>query len=160
IADQSQPFSLGLVAALISRARWLVRDIAICAMAMSLLALAPIMFWRLLSDKVIYYAAFNTLYVLCLAMVTSVVFETVFSYLRQFLIVHLTTRVDVRLAIYVFDKILNLPIDFFERTPTGEVMHKIQQLWRIRTFLLGQLFGTLLDSFTLLVFLPIMFYYS
>jgi len=160
ISDESQPFSIGLVAALIFRERWIVRDVAICAVVMSLLALTPIMFWRLLSDKVLYFKAYNTFFVLCLAMVVLVLFETMFAFLRQFLIVHLTTRVDVKLATYMFDKLLNLPIDFFERTQTGRITHNVNQMWRIRTFLMGQLFGTVLDSTTLLVFLPIMFFFS
>ena len=93
-------------------------------------------------------------------MVVLVIFEAVFAYVRQYLIVHLTTRVDVKLGTYMFDKVLNLPIDFFERTQTGKITHDMQQMWKIRTFLMGQLFGTVLDSTTLLVFIPVMFFFS
>lgn len=160
ISDENQPFSIGLIAALIFRERWVVRDVAICAIVLSVLALTPIMFWRILSDKVIYFKAYHTFYVLCLAMAVLVIFEAVFAYVRQLLIIHLTTRVDVKLATYMFDKVLNLRMDFFERTSTGKITHDVQQMWRIRTFLMGQLFGTVLDSTTLLVFLPIMFFFS
>ena len=78
----------------------------------------------------------------------------------SFLINHLTTRVDVRLSTYIFEKLLNLPLDFFERTQVGKVTHDVHQLWKIRTFLMGQLFGTVIDSATLLVFLPVMFFFS
>jgi ATP-binding cassette subfamily B protein len=160
ITDETQPFSIGLVAALIFRERWIVRDVAICAIILSFLALSPIIFWRLLGDRVIYFKAFNTFFVLCLAFAVLVLFETAFAYLRQFLIVHLTTRVDVKLATYMFDKLLNLPIDYFERTQTGRITHNVNQMWRIRGFLMGQLFGTVLDSFVLLIFFPIMFAFS
>jgi ATP-binding cassette subfamily B protein len=160
ISDETQPFSIGLVAALLFRERWIVRDVAICALVLSFLALSPIIFIRLLGDKVIYFKAYNTFFVLCLAMAIVVVFETAFACLREFLIVHLTTRVDVKLATYLFDKLLNLPIDYFERTQTGLVTHKASQMWRIRSFLMGQLFGTVLDSVTLVIFFPIMFCFS
>ena len=160
IADEKQPFSIGLVTALVFRERWIVRDIAICAVVMSFLALSPIIFWRLLSDKVIYFKAYNTFFVLCLAMAVLVIFEAVFAYVRQFLIVHVTTRVDVKLASYMFERVLNLPMDFFERTQTGTITYDMHQMWKIRTFLMGQLFGTVLDSVTLLVFLPVMFFFS
>jgi ATP-binding cassette subfamily B protein len=160
IVDEARPFSIGLVVALLFRERWIIRDIAICAIVLSFLALTPIIFWRLLSDKVIYYKAYNTLFVVCVAMGVLVAFEAVFAYLRQLLILHLTTRVDVKLATYMFDKILNLPIDFFERTQVGRITYDAQQIWRIRTFLMGQMFGTVLDSATMLVFLPIMFFFS
>jgi subfamily B ATP-binding cassette protein HlyB/CyaB len=160
ISDESQPFSIGLVSALIFRERWVVRDVAICAIVLSLLALTPIIFWRLLSDKVVYFKAYNTFFVVCLAMGALVIFEAIFAYVRQFLIVHLTTRIDVKLATYMFEKVLNLPIDFFERTQTGIITYDMNQMWKIRTFLMGQLFGTVLDSATLLVFLPVMFFFS
>jgi ATP-binding cassette subfamily B protein len=160
LADESQPFSIRLVAALIFRERRIVRDVAICAITLSVLALSPIMFWRLMSDKVIYFKAYSTFFVLCLAMTILVLFETAFVYLRQFLVLHLTMRVDVKLSAYMFEKLLNLPIDFFERTQTGKVAHAAQELWKIRTFLMSQLFGTVLDSATLLVFIPFMFAFS
>ena len=146
ITDEKQPFSIAFVAGLVFRERWLVRDVAICAIVLSFLALSPIIFWRLLSDKVIYFRAYNTFFVVCLGMAVLVVFEAVFAYVRQLLIIHLTTRIDVKLAAYMFDKVLNLPMDFFERTQTGTITYKMNQMWRIRTFLMGQLFGTVLDS--------------
>jgi ATP-binding cassette subfamily B protein len=160
ISDENQPFSIGLVAAFVFRERWVVRDIAISAVVLSFLALSPIMFWRLLSDKVIYYKAYNTFFVVCLAMLVLVIFEAVFAYVRQFLIVHLTTRIDVKLATYMFEKVLNLPMEFFERTQTGTITYDMNQMWKIRLFLMGQVFGTVLDSTTLIIFLPIMFFFS
>ena len=160
LADETQPFGLGLVAALIFREKWIVRDIAISAVVLGFLALTPIMFWRLLSDKVLYFHAMNTFAVLCLAFGVLVIFEAVFAYMRQFLVIHLTTRVDVKLGTYVFDRLLNLPIDFFERTQVGQVTHDVYQMWKIRNFLVGQIFGTVLDSTTLIIFVPIMFFFS
>ena len=160
IADETQPFSVGLIVALLFRERRVVRDLLICAIALGFLGLAPIMFWRLLSDKVIFYKAYNTFGVLCVAMLVAVAFETAFYFMRQTLIHFLTTKVDVKLSTYVFEKVLNLPIDFFERTSVGIVSRDIHEIFKIRTFLVGQLFGTILDSTMLLFFLPVMFFFS
>ena len=160
ITDETRPFSFGFVAGLVFRERWIVRDVAICALLLGFLGLAPIFFWRLLMDKVLYYQAYSTFFVLCLAMVILLAFEAVFAWLRGFLVLHLTTRIDVKLATYIFDKVLNLPIDFFERTPVGRVTHNIHEMWKIRKFLMGQLFGTVLDSTTLIFFIPVMFFFS
>jgi subfamily B ATP-binding cassette protein HlyB/CyaB len=149
-----------LVTALLFRERRIARDVAISAIILGFLGLAPIMFWRLLSDKVIFYKAFNTFYVLCLAMLLVIVFESAFSFLRQFLVQRLTTRLDVKLSTYVFEKVLNLPIDYFEQTAVGLISRDIREVFKIRSFLTGQLFGTVLDSTTLLFFLPVMFFFS
>jgi subfamily B ATP-binding cassette protein HlyB/CyaB len=158
--DEEQPFSFGFIAALIFRERRVVRDLTICALSLSVFALAPIVFWRLLSDKVIYYGSMNTFVVLCVGMLAVTIFETVFAYLRSFLVLFVTARVDVRLSEYVFDNLLKLPIDYFERTQVGIIGRDMNEVWKVRSFLTGQLFGTILDSLTLFVFLPFMFFFS
>lgn len=160
IEDETKPFSLGLIATLIFRERRLVVDIGIAALALSFLALTPIMFWRLLTDRVLPFYAYNTFTLLCLMMVVLIDFETAFGALRRHLLLRMTTRVDVKLWTYMFDKVLNLPVDYFESTPLGLITHKMGQMSRIRNFLTGQLFGTVLDSGILLFFLPVMFYFS
>jgi ATP-binding cassette subfamily B protein len=160
IADEEQPFGFGLIRALVFRERWIVRDVAIAAFVLAFLALTPILFWRMLTDWVLYYKALSTFSVLCIAFAILLAFETVFSWLRRYLILVLTTRIDVKLSTYVFDKVLRLPIDFFERTPVGQITHEINHLRKIQQFLRGQVFGTVLDATTLLVFIPLMFFFS
>lgn len=160
IADDEQPFSLGMITSLVFRERRMVRDLIVCALVLSVFALAPIVFWRLLSDRVIYYGALNTFTMLCFGMMFVVVFETIFAYLRQYMIIIISARVDTRLSEYVFERLLRLPTDFFERTQIGEIGHDINEVFRIRSFLSGQLFGTVLDSLSLVVFLPVMIAFS
>ncbi|WP_166293782.1 peptidase domain-containing ABC transporter [Bradyrhizobium sp. 26S5] len=160
ISDETQPFSFGFVVALLFRERRILRDVAIAALILGFMGLAPIMFWRLLSDKVIFYKAYNTFYVLCVAMFVVILFEAAFTFLRQYLVQRLTARLDVKLSTYVFEKVLNLPIDYFEQNPVGLISRDIREVFRIRGFLTGQLFGTVLDSTTLFFFLPVMFFFS
>ena len=160
IADETQPFSIGLITALIFRERRTARDVVVCAVVLGILALTPIMFWRLLSDKVIAYKAYNTFAVVCLAMLLLTAFEAVFYYLRQSMVHFLTTRLDVKLSTYMFEKVLNLPMDYFERTQIGLVARDMREIFKIRTFLVGQLFGTVLDSTTLVFFIPVMLFFS
>jgi len=160
IADEKQPFGFGLITALVFKDRKILRDITISAFALSFLALCPIMFWRILSDRVLPYHAWNTFTVLCLVMSLLIGFETAFSALRRYLLLRLTTRVDTKMSTYMFNKVFNLPVDYFESNPIGLTAHKMGQLGRVRTFLTGQLFGTVLDSGVLVFFLPVMFYIS
>ncbi|MGA8613572.1 MAG: cysteine peptidase family C39 domain-containing protein, partial [Xanthobacteraceae bacterium] len=55
ISDEAQPFGLGLIVAALLRDRRIVRDVTISAIILGVLALGPIMFWRLLIDRVLYY---------------------------------------------------------------------------------------------------------
>jgi ATP-binding cassette, subfamily B, bacterial HlyB/CyaB len=160
LRDEDQPFGVGLIVAAILRDRRIARDIAISALMLSILALAPIMFWRILIDRVVYYRALDTLAVLCVAMLLLIFFETIFGYMRRFLVFHVTARVDAKLSTYMFDKVLSLPLDFFERSSAGVIIRDMNEIFKIRNFLTGQLFGTVLDCGVLVIFLPIMFFFS
>jgi ATP-binding cassette, subfamily B, bacterial HlyB/CyaB len=85
LRDQDQPFGLGLIISQLLRDHRIARDIAVAAVVLSVLALGPIIFWRLLIDRVLYYQSFDTLAVLCTAMLVLILFETVFGYMRRFL---------------------------------------------------------------------------
>jgi ATP-binding cassette, subfamily B, bacterial HlyB/CyaB len=160
VRDEDQPFSIWLILGQLLKDRRIARDVAVAAIALSLLAVSPIMFWRLLIDRVLSYGSLDTLGVLCLAMLVLTIFETGFFYLRRYLVLYLTQRVDAKLSVYMFEKVLALPIDYFERRPVGEIVHDMNEFQRIRSFLSGQMFGTLLDAVVLFVFIPIMFFFS
>ena len=55
---------------------------------------------------------------------------------------------------------LKLPMDFFDHITAGVLTKHMQQTNQIREFLTGNLFLTLLDSTALLIFLPILYFYS
>src|SRR5581483_4923010 len=56
--------------------------------------------------------------------------------------------------------LLALPLDYFERNPTGDTTYKVHEIYRVREFLTGRMLQTFLDMFTLLVLLPFLFYMS
>jgi ATP-binding cassette subfamily B protein len=158
--EEDQPLGIWLIIGQLLRDRRIARDIFISAFMLSLLALAPILFWRLLIDRVLYSGNLNTFGVLCVAMLILIAFETAFGYLRRYLVLHVTQGADAKLSTYIFDKVVNLPIDFFERNAIGEITRDMSEIYKIRGFMTGTMFGTVLDSFVLVVFLPIMFFFS
>ena len=160
ITNEEKPFGIGLITSLVFRERKMLRDLVLCALALSIFGLAPIIFYRLMTDKVLNYKALNTYTVLCIGMLTLIVFEAVFTYLRQYMVLVISARVDARMSEYLFDRLLRLPTDFFERTQVGRIAHDMREADKIRTFLVQQAFGTVLDSLTLFVFLPVMFAFN
>ncbi len=160
LRDEDRPFGMGWVAGQLLRDRRVARDLGIAAVFLGVLAVSPVIFWRVMIDRVMYYGSMSTFTMICVAFGILLVFETIFGHLRRYLVLFVTTRVDVKIWSHMFNKMLNLPIDFFERTPTGVIVHDMYEIYRVRSFLTGQLFGTLLDSFVIVIFLPIMFMIS
>ncbi len=156
-AGLDRPFGFAWLVDQILVERRLFRDIAVAAFLISLLALLPAITFMIMIDRVLSNHSFATLQVLGVVIIAMVGFETIFGYLRRHLIWVATARIDARINLYVFDKLLNLPMSYFERIPTGMINAKLGQIWHIREFLTGELFGSLLDTVTLLVLVPVLF---
>ena len=112
-----------------------MRDLVIAAFMLGLLSAAPILFWRLLIDRVLYYKAFSTFAVLCVAMIVVMAVETAYSWLRRHLVQNIVRRVDVALWTDLFRELLKLPVSFFERSQTGVLTRDMFEVFKIRTFL-------------------------
>lgn len=154
--DENQPFGLGWLAGQVLRERALFRDIAVAALVSTVFALAPPFIFMIVLDRVLLHRSFSTLNVLVGALLLMLVFETILGYLRRVLTQVATTRIDGRLNLYIVERLLKLPMDYFERTPTGRTLGKVGAVWRIRNFLTGQLFGAFLDAVPLIGLIPAM----
>ena len=67
-------------------------------------------------------------------------------------------EIDAKIQLYIFRRLLSLPLDYFERTQSGLISHALGSVYRIRDFITGKLLTTFIDMTMLLVLLPIMFY--
>ncbi|MFZ3018972.1 MAG: peptidase domain-containing ABC transporter [Gallionella sp.] len=160
MTDANQPFGLSWFVPEILRQKIAFRDIAIAAIILQVLALASPIFFQLVIDKVLVHQSSSTLWVLGIGILIAMIFESIFGYLRQILLLAATNKIDIRLTCRTFSHLLSLPIDYFETHSAGVVVRHVQQLESIRNFLTGRLFFTALDTVGLLIFLPILFYYS
>jgi ATP-binding cassette subfamily B protein len=155
-ADEQQPFGMAWLARQVLRERKLFGDIAAGAVVSTVFAIAPPFFFMVVIDRVLTHRSYSTLNVIVGVILVMLLFETVLVYLRRKLTQVATTRIDGRLNLYIVEKLLKLPMDYFERTPTGRTFSKIGQIGQIRHFLTGQLFGAFLDAVPLIGLIPAM----
>jgi ATP-binding cassette subfamily B protein len=156
LTDENRPFGLGWLAGQVLRERRLFVDIAAAAMVGTLFVVAPPLMFMLVIDRVLTNHSWSTLDVLAGAIFVMLIFETALSYLRRLFMQVAMTRIDGRLNLYILDKLLKLPMEYFEKNPTGMITSKIMQIWRIRTFLTGQVFGAVIDAVPLLGLVPVL----
>jgi len=160
LLDTTQPFSLRWFIPEILKQRKAFRDVIIAAMAMNVLALASPMFFQLVIDKVMVHHSISTLWVLGIGVVVALIFDSIFGYVRQLLLLAATNKIDMQLTRRTFSHLLSLPIDYFETTSAGVITSHMRQLESIRGFLTGRMLFTILESSALLIFLPLLFAYS
>ena len=159
-SDPERPFNLAWFFPEIRRHKRLFRDIALASILMGVMALALPIFTQLVIDRVLLYRSVDTLVVLTVGMVFVVCFDTVFNYLRQYVTLFTTNKIDSHINVKIFQKLTSLPIEYFERNASGTILKNMTQSDRIRSFLTGQLFASLLDLVMLLIFVPLLFFYS
>ncbi|PWR17614.1 peptidase domain-containing ABC transporter [Zavarzinia compransoris] len=153
-------FGLSWFLPAILRERALLTQVAMAALLLHLLGLAVPVYFQLIIDKVLVHAVSSTLAVLTIGVVGALLFEAFFTFIRRQLLIHATTRIDLRLSLKLFGHLVGLPLTFFDRLPTGILVKHLAQAEKIREFLTGRLFATLIDVTVLVVLLPLLFLYS
>lgn len=160
LSDTDQPFGFRWFVPELFRQRGLFGDVALAAFVLYGLGLLTPIFFQLVIDKVLVHQSYATLTVLTIGIGIALVFDAAFTFLRRYLLLYATNRIDIRVATRTFGHLLNLPIALFEQASAGVLVKHMQQTGRIREFLTGRMFLTLLDGVSLLVFIPILLLYS
>ncbi len=160
LLDGDQPFSLKWFLPEIIRQRTAFMDVAIAALFIHLIALVVPLYFQIVIDKVLVNYAISTLQVLTVGICVALIFDAILGYLRSYLLLFATSKIDIRVATRTFGHMLKLPMDFFDHITAGVLTKHMQQTNQIREFLTGSLFLTLLDSTALLIFLPVLMIYS
>jgi len=160
LSDASQPFGLKWFIPEFLRQRRAFSDVVIAALTLHVLALATPIFFQLMIDRVVVHRVEATMMVLTIGVCLAIAFEAALGYARGLILLYATSKIDIRLAVTIFRKLISLPVDFFERNLAGVISKHMQQDQRIREFLSGRLLLTVLDATALLVFLPILIFYS
>jgi ATP-binding cassette, subfamily B, bacterial HlyB/CyaB len=160
--DEEDPeeFNFAWMTRQVFKERRLFRDILIAAMSLGVLSLVPSILYLVVIDKVLVHHRISTLMMMVIAIAVVLVFDMALSYLKRMMSAVATARIDVRLNLYIFNRLSRLPIEFFEQNPTGEIVHRLGEAKRVRAFITGQLFGTMLDLLSLVVLIPAMFLLS
>jgi len=159
-SPEEEPFTLAWLARLVLQERRNLREMIAASVTLSVLQILPPFLVMVAIDRVLTHQSMSTLALIGLILALTAGYETLLGYARREIVEVMSTRLDARLNLHVFGRLLALPIDFFERTPTGETTHRISQIFKIRDFLTGKLVSTFLDIFTLVVLLPFLFWMS
>ena len=156
----SEPFGFRWFIPEIMRHKRMLRDVAIAAMMCNIISFAVPLLYHVIIDKVVPHQNYQTLYVVIAIFMVVIAFDGLFSYVRQYLMLFASNKIDARLASRTFSHLLGLPLHFFEHTPAGVLSRHMQQTEKIRQFLTGRLFQTLLDAAALPILIVMLTLYS
>jgi ATP-binding cassette subfamily B protein len=80
--------------------------------------------------------------------------------LRSYILIHLSSRININLLSDFFIKLMRLPLSFFDTKMVGDILQRIQDHARIESFLTSGTLNILFSTLNLIVFSVILFFYS
>lgn len=86
--------------------------------------------------------------------------QTTTTAIRSWLLLHVTSRINISLLRNFLIKLMKLPIAFFDTKSTGDLLQRIQDNTRIQNFLSTASLNILFSALNILVFGAVLFYYS
>ncbi len=100
------------------------------------------------------------IYIILLAQIMLFIGRASVDVFRSFILLHLSTRINISLVSDFFIKLMNLPIAYFDTRMTGDIMQRIHDHSRIENLLTGSTLNTLFSMANLLVFGIVLIYYN
>lgn len=144
----------------IKRFKWPLVQVLLASLFIQLFQLANPLLLQQIIDKVINQSNLSALQVLGSTLVLAALFQGLLTAVRTWLLIDTTDRMDLLLGSQVIDRLLRLPLRFFEKRPVGELSQRLGELASLRGFLTGTAITSTLDLLFAVIYIFIMLLYS
>jgi ATP-binding cassette subfamily B protein len=102
----------------------------------------------------------NFVYIVIIAQAALIVGRVSMEFIRSWILLHISTRINIYILTDFLIKLMKLPISFFDTKMTGDIMQRMNDQRRIETFLTGSTLATLFSIFNLVIFSVVLAYYN
>ncbi len=102
----------------------------------------------------------NFVYLILIAQLSLFVGQTFIEILRGWILLHLSTRINISLISDFFIKLMRLPISFFDTRMTGDILQRINDHKRIELILTTSSLNVLFSMTNLIIFGAVLAYYN
>lgn len=92
------------------------------------------------------------IYLILLAQLMLTISRTVVDFIRRWLLLHISMRINISLVSDFFIKLLKLPMSFFDTKLTGDLLQRMSDHNRVEKFLTTQSLSVLFSLFSFVVF--------
>ena len=89
-----------------------------------------------------------------------VVGRTATDFIRRWLLLHISMRINISLVSDFFIKLLKLPMSFFDTKLTGDLLQRMSDHSRVQTFLTGQVLNIVFSILSFIIFGIVLFIYN
>lgn len=135
-------------------------EVLVASFTLQILGIFTPIITQVVIDKVLVHNNLTTLDVMIIGLIGITVFETAMSFARNRVFTDTTSKIDVILGANFLERLIHLPLAFFENRRTGEIVARARELETVRRFLTGTPLTSILDAVFIIVYIAIMFFYS
>lgn len=111
-------------------------------------------------DIGIYTSDIDFIYIVLFGNISILISIMLFSVVRDWLLMHITARVNIALISDYLIKLMKLPVNFFENKLIGDILQRAQDHERIRSFIMNNSLSLIFSSFTFILFAVILLFYN
>jgi subfamily B ATP-binding cassette protein HlyB/CyaB len=138
----------------------LLFEIFLASLLLNLFGLASPIFTQNIIDKVLTHQNISMLNIMLVGMLIVLVFRILTVIVRQYLIIHTTMKIDLRMLVTFYKHMLALPLGFFKVRKVGDFITRFGENVQIRNFLTNTALTIVLDTILIVVYLSLMTYYN
>jgi ATP-binding cassette subfamily B protein len=100
------------------------------------------------------------IYIILLAQLALFIGKTAVEFLRGWLLLHISVRINISILNDFLIKLMRLPISFFESKLTGDLLQRLNDHTRIEYFLTGSSLSTIFSIFNLIIFSIVLVFFD
>ena len=158
--DDKKAFGFSLLLKYIFPYKSFIIQLIIGLLAGSLLQLIFPFLTQSIVDVGIQNQNINFIYLILFAQLFLFVGKTVLELIRSWILLHLSSRINISLISDFFIKLMNLPISFFDVRMTGDIMQRINDHHRIERILTTSSLNVLFSLINMVIMGGVLAYYN
>ncbi len=144
----------------IKQTPWALAQVMGTSILLQGFGLASPLLTKFILDDLLPFNMSSLLPALALGIFLMVLSQTAAMLLREWLLIYLRARIDMRMMLDFFERMLMLPYTFFQVRSSGDLLSRMASNGVIRDMLSNQLITTLLDGSTVLIYFFILCWQS
>jgi len=158
--DKDEPFGFRFIFKYLFKYKRFIIQLIIGLLAGSLLQLILPFLTQSVVDVGIKNQDLNFVYLVLFAQLFLFIGKAALEIIRSWILLHLSTRINISLISDFFIKLMKLPISFFDVRMTGDLLQRINDHKRIERILTTSSLTVLFSFFNLIIFSFVLGYYS
>lgn len=158
--EKNNGISFSLIFQYLKKYKKLLFQLVIGLLASSLLQLLFPFLTQVIVDVGLHEKSMHFIYLILFAQLFLFIGKTSIEVIRSWILLHISTRVNISILSDFLIKLMKLPLSFFDTKMFGDILQRINDHHRIERFLTSSTLNLLFSFMNLLIFAGVLLFYN